>query len=292
MLKTIYNNIPFKKQLFMLIRHLYRPAPSVYQHLHFKGIFNVKLERNKSFKINHFGDIIENELFWSGIEEGWEKVSLDLWIRLCKDANCIVDIGANTGLYALIGKAMNKKSKVYAFEPVVRVFEKLEFNNKINQYDIYCSPYAISNRNGNAIIYDIPNTDHIYSVTVNKNMFTPETPTIKTEIQTKTLDTFIKEQNIEQIDLIKIDVETHEPEVLEGYLNNLQKHRPSILIEVLNNEVGKKIEELVKKMDYLYFNIDENSGIRKVDSILKSDYYNYLLCTKEVANKLGILSNE
>ena len=206
-------------------------------------------------------------MFWSGIEEGWEKVSLGLWVKLCKDANCIVDIGANTGLYALIGKAMNKESKVYAFEPVVRVFEKLEFNNKLNQYNIYCSPYAISNKNGSAIIYDIPNTGHIYSVTVNKNMFTPGTPTVKIEIQTKTLDTFIKEEDIDQIDLIKIDVETHEPEVLEGYLSNLKKHQPSILIEVLNDDVGRRIEEIVKDMGYLYFNIDENAGVKKVDSI-------------------------
>ncbi|MBL4668383.1 MAG: FkbM family methyltransferase [Flavobacteriales bacterium] len=292
MLKTVYNIIPFKKELFTLLKKIYQPSSKIYQHLHFKGVFRVKIDDNKSFKINHYGNIIENELFWSGIEEGWEKVSLGLWVQLCKDANCIVDIGANTGLYALIGKAVNKESKVYAFEPVERVFDKLKFNNDLNKYNIFCSTYAISNKNGNAIIYDIPNTDHIYSVTVNKNMFTPETPTIKIKIQTKTLDSFITEENIDHIDLIKIDVETHEPEVLEGYLGNIKKHQPSILIEVLNDEVGRRIEDLIKGMGYLYFNIDENAGIKKVNSILKSDYYNYLLCTKEVAIKLGILSHE
>lgn len=289
MLKKIYKILPFKREMFTVLKTVYKPKPNVYRHLHFKGVFKVKIDQKHHFKIKHFGNIIENELFWEGVDGGWEKVSLSLWITLCKNANCIVDIGANTGLYALIAKAVNKDAEVYAYEPVERVFDKLKYNVSINQYDIRCSSYAISNKNGKAIIYDIPDTDHIYSVTVNKNMFTPETPVIEKEIETITLDNVIEQENIKKIDLIKVDVETHEPEVIEGYLQNIKTHLPTFLIEVLNDEVGQKIQHLVKDLDYLYFNIDENTGIKKVDQILKSDYYNYLLCSKEVAKNLNLI---
>ena len=289
MIKTIYRILPFKRLFFSLLKTVYKPEARIYKHLHFKGVFKVEIDKQHLFKIKHFGNIIENELFWEGIHNGWEKVSFNLWIKLCKNANCVIDVGANTGVYALIAKCLNKNSKVYAFEPVERVFEKLEYNNQINNYNIHCNKIALSNKNGEAIIYDIPNTEHIYSVTVNKNMFTPGTPVVEKTIETITLDSFINKENISNIDLIKIDVETHEPEVIEGYLNNIKQHLPSILIEILNDEVGNKIEHLIKDLPYLYFNIDENSGIKKVDHILKSDYFNYLLCTEQVAKNLSLI---
>ena len=292
MLKKIYHIIPFKKELFSILKKIYVPSPGIYKHFHFKGIFNVNVKDHHNFKIMHYGHVIENELFWGGVYGGWEKISLQLWIKLCENANYIFDIGANTGLYSLIAKAINKNSEVYAYEPVERVFEKLKYNNWINSFNIHCSSYAISNKNGKAIIYDDPNAEHIYSVTVNKNMFSPEIPVVEKEIKTITLDTVIEKENINRIDLIKIDVETHEPEVLEGYAKYIKEHQPSILIEILNDEVGKKVESLVKNINYLYFNIDENKGIKKVDGISKSDYYNYLLCSEEVARNIGILADD
>lgn len=89
--------------------------------------------------------------------------------------------------------------------------------------------------------------------------------------------------------LVKIDVETHEPEVLSGFKVSLRKFQPVMLIEILNEEVGKKVEDLILGLDYMYFNIDEKGGIRQTSNIVKSDYYNYLLCNKEVANSLGLL---
>ena len=46
------------------------------------------------------------------------------------------------------------------------------------------------------------------------------------------------------------------------------------------------MEDILKEMDYEYYIIDENSGIVKVEHLRKSDYYNFLICTPEVARKL------
>ena len=113
---------------------------------------------------------------------------------------------------------------------------------------------------------------------------------VPTTIRVARLDTLIEQLKIEKIDLIKLDVETYEAEVLEGLGTYLDKFRPTLLIEILNDEVGHRIEALLKGKDYLYFNIDEETNsIRKVEEITKSDYYNYLICNPKVAEEIGLL---
>ena len=46
---------------------------------------------------------------------------------------------------------------------------------------------------------------------------------------------------INKIDLIKIDVEMHEPEAIEGMIDILKRDRPFILIEILTVEIANKI---------------------------------------------------
>lgn len=287
-IKTVYHYLPFKKEFYSAIRTVWKPKESIYKHLHFVGVFTVPVDETKKFKIKHYGYQIENSVFWSGLTSGWEKESIKLWIQLCERSQVIFDLGANTGIYSLIGKCVNPKADVYAFEPVSRVFAKLKENIALNKYDIIPVEKAVSNADGVATIYDT-SSEHTYSVTVNKNLHSKEVNVVEAKIETITLDSFIRQNNIKRIDLIKIDVETHEPEVIEGFSEYLSKFQPSILIEILNNEVGEKISKMIEGLGYLYFNIDERGGIRQVDKITKSDYYNYLLCNFQIAVELGLV---
>lgn len=288
LIKFLYDLFPFKKHLFLFLKIFCIPKHSLYQHLYFRGIFKVKTN-NSHFIIKHYGYELENEIFWAGLTGNWEKESIKLWIKLCKYSEVVFDIGSNTGIYALIAKTINPNSKVYAFEPVKRIFIKLQKNISLNNFDIFPIEKAVSNSDGIATIYD-PQIEHIYSVTVNKNFLSPDSKVLETEIEIITLDSFIKQNNINKIDLIKIDVETHEPEVLEGFSEYLSQFKPAILVEILTNEVGNKVESLVEGLGYLYFNIDERGSIRQVGNITKSDYYNYLLCNPDIASKIGLIN--
>ena len=242
----------------------------------------------ESFKIEHFGQQIENELFWNGLDGGWEKTSIRLWKELCRDAKVILDIGANTGLYSLVSKTVSPDSQVYAFEPVERVFDKLKKNIILNKFNIQAERLALSNYNGTATIYDIPG-EHILSVTVNKNLHNPATQVQPVKIQVAEFFTYFNENKIQGCDLIKIDVETHEPEVLEGMRELLYIFKPVILIEVLSDEIGEQIQKIVSPNNYLYFDIDEEWEIKHVLKIKKSSHFNYLLCSDTVARKLELV---
>jgi FkbM family methyltransferase len=287
-IKAVYDFIPFKKELFTALRVIWKPRERIFKHLHFVGVFTVPVTEEKKFKIKHYGYQIENEVFWSGLTSGWEKESIKLWMKLCETSEVIFDIGANTGIYSLMAKCIRPDASVYAFEPVARVFTKLKENIALNRYDIIPVKKAMSNTDGVAIIYDT-STEHTYSVTVNKNLNAKEIDVVETKIETITMDSFIREKNIKKIDLIKIDVETHEPEVIEGFSEYISRFQPSILIEILNNDIGEKISKMIQHLDYLYFNIDERGGIRQVSKITKSDYYNYLLCDAQIASKIGLI---
>ncbi len=291
-LKSIYRAVPFKKQIFKLIKLAWIPPSNITQHLHFNAPVKVNVEKKAAFNIHHYGYIIENELFWYGIEGGWEKASFKLWKELSKNAKTIFDIGANTGVYSLISGSVNPDAKIYAFEPINSVYKKLIHNVQLNSFknNVSAKEIALSNYTGEAVIYLEKNATHSLSVAVNKSLLANDIDFRTEKIKTITLGQFIEENKINKIDLIKIDVETHEPEVLEGMGIYLRKFKPTLLIEILNDEIGKKVEQLIQGIDYLYFNIDEQGGtVEEATCITKSKYYNYLICSKEIAILLKLV---
>jgi FkbM family methyltransferase len=287
--KKVYSFIPFKKQIFQTIRLFWVPPHSVYKHFHFTGTIKLKVDNGASFFMKHYGMEIENDFFWKGLTGGWEKISMKYWMMLSRNAKVVLDIGANTGVYSLCAKAINPSSKVYAFEPLKQMFTKLVLNNEINHYDIACIEKAASDKNGKTVIYET-GIDHVAAASLNIETRQYGDLDVETEIDAITLDSFIEEYNIEKVDLVKMDVETHEPNVLEGYKKFLKQHRPDLLIEVLTDEVGHKLQEILDGLNYHYFNIDDKKGIvRRTDIITKSDYSNYLVCTRESAKQLKLI---
>jgi len=271
-IKAIYSSIPFKKELYSILKIFWIPQEPIFRHLHFTEPYTVKIDKNRKFKI-HNGYKIANQIFWKGLTGKWEKESIKLWLQLCEFSDCIFDIGANTGVYALVAKSVNPNAEVYAFEPHPLFFNFLQKNIELNGYKINSYKNAISNFDGNISIDD----------------FTGQSPGIS--VEAISLDTFIERNKLGRIDLLKIDVEGHEPLVMEGFVKYLAQFKPTFLIEILNNDVAEVIYNAVNKYDYMYFNIDEIKGIRQTDRIEKSDSFNYLICSKEIAEKLGILKD-
>jgi FkbM family methyltransferase len=240
--------------------------------------------------MNHEGYQIENEIFWQGLDGGWEKVSVGLWKKLVKNSPTIFDIGANTGVFALIAKAVNPSAEVYAFEPIARIYDKLRKNIQLNNFAIKSFPVAISDKDGKAEILDNPSVENEYSLSLNNDHNSKSAEQIKVEIDIITLDTFIEQNNINKIDLLKIDVESHEGEVMEGFAKHLPLFKPTLLIEILRNPVGEKVQRTLTGLNYLYFNIDENGEILKVENITRrGNNYNYLICQPAIAAQLGLI---
>ncbi len=283
LIKKVYKWMPFKKEIFSVLRKIWTPSERLFKHLYFKGIFSIPVNNNASFKMKHYGYQLETEIFWRRINGNWEKYSLVIWQKLSEKADVVFDIGANTGIYSLLTKTINPKANVQAFEPMPKIFEKLHMNIQINNFDIQCHEIAASDNTGTAMIYDV-GAEHDYAASItNRHSFTNAT-----EIRTTKLDDFIQSNDILHVDLLKIDVEGHEPEVLSGFSNGLAKFKPSMLIEILTADVANKINIQIDGLGYHIYSIDEEKGLTRLEEIKVVGGYNFLICQPSIANYLGL----
>lgn len=285
-LRNVYRAIPAKQPLFSFIKSLFPIPYSLYRNLRFNGIIKVNTG-DRSFKIHtDYDKYVETKLFWKGLNAKYEKMSYNLWMNLSKKSSVILDVGANTGIYSLIAKTVNPTAEVYGFEPMPDVYEQLVANEKLNNFGIHCLELATSNQDGTADIYTNP-AEKLYTSTLNSENTVEDS--IKTTIKTITLKTWIEENNISKIDLMKVDVESFEPQVMQGMGEYLKQMCPAMLMEILSNEVGLEVEKYLEGCDYIYFNLDEETQPVQVPHLKAEGYLNHLICSKETAQELGIL---
>ena len=68
------------------------------------------------------------------------------------------------------------------------------------------------------------------------------------KLQQISLDSFVKENQIEYVNIIKIDVEGYEPFVLDGCINTIKKFKPILYIEITPlwfKNVGRPFKEIL-----------------------------------------------
>jgi FkbM family methyltransferase len=274
LIRRLYQLIPFKIFIFRIIRAVWLPPHTIWQHFYFSGKFPFYYNGKKLWMYNQ-NTSFETSVFWQGyINE--EKTSVHYWSILCRYSDVIVDIGANSGYYAIIAKALNPKAHVIAFEPVDRIFSTLKKNVAANHFNITCIQAAISNHTGTALLYDYPEQHH-YQASLNKESMSRKNDVISYEVPVMRLDDYAANNNITRIDLIKIDVEGHEAAVFEGALKILQQSTPSILFEVKEEAHAARIQEMINGLGYSFYNIDEANGLIPVSAIERSHHWNFLL---------------
>jgi FkbM family methyltransferase len=291
LLKQLYFLIPFKKYLFFALRPL-SLSDKIIKHLGFRGNVKIRISNNLYIKMYNDNFYIEQRFFWRGLD-GWEKYSNKIWTELAKNSDIIFDIGANSGVYSLLAEAVNKSCTVYAFEPIPRIFQLLNENIRLNRFEnITAINYALSDHKGIAEMPDLEN-GMIYESSLEKGFIESldylkvKDKLIFHKVNVETLADVITEYNIDRIDLMKIDVETHEPMVIKGMGRFLAKFKPIIIIEILNETVASKLSEYFTQSDYIFYNISEDRGYEKVENLSSSADYNFIICPKIKVNILN-----
>ncbi|MCF8276020.1 MAG: FkbM family methyltransferase [Flavobacteriales bacterium] len=258
-------------------------SESSWQHLYFQGEFSFNFNGQTLKLINH-NSSFETSIFWTGTFHD-ERASLQIWYALCEHSKNIVDIGANTGVYSIVAKSANPNSNLAAFEPIDRIFSKLEANILLNGMNVTMEKMAASNSNGSTIIYDLP-AEHHYHASLVKEEVEHHEGIRAVEVEVIRLDDYLVRKNWSSLDLVKIDVEGFEIEVIEGMKDALQRWQPSILIELKDAERAAKMEAMVASLGYRFYDIDENVGIRQTNGLMASTKWNCLLLNSKHARLL------
>ena len=95
---------------------------------------------------------------------------------------------------------------------------------------------GVSDKNETATLY-FPS---LTTASINKHIESD----IKVDIELVTLDSFAESKKLSTIDIIKLDVEGHELQALEGALNTIEKYKPIIIIE-LSTYIFNKNESII-----------------------------------------------
>ena len=231
-----------------------------YRHVPYRGLVKIEVTPGHSFRIVARGGHIENSLYWEGTYEH-EAATMRRWTELACDSKVVLDIGANSGVFALAAAAMGA-TQVHAFEPLPRVYEILRENFAANSFpSVNAWQYAISDNPGEAELFD-PGGDAPTSASLSSQFshshFCDGLSTIRVPVTS--VDVFCAERGIGQVDLIKIDVEGHEEFALRGMVQTVSRCRPVIVMEVLD-EYDSQLRSVVSKLfgsDYSWERIDES----------------------------------
>ena len=179
---------------------------------------------------------------------------------------CVFDVGANIGLFSLQVGQVVEDATVYAFEPIPATYDCLRLNAELYPADVRAFHCGVSSENGEAAFTYYP---HVSLISGRYADAGEERDVLKAFLRNqqqegaiatalsgeqldelledrlaheqvtcrlRTLSDVIREEGIEQIDLLKIDVEKSELDVLAGLEEEDWKKVRQIVMEV--HDVG------------------------------------------------------
>jgi|688.fasta_scaffold233639_2 FkbM family methyltransferase len=139
-----------------------------------------------------------------------------------RDRQHALDIGANIGyVTSWLGK---RWPRVTSFEPTPNTYECLQLN--CTRSHIRLHNFGLSNINGNLCFATSDAKPDQNQIITNESKLRKHWGV--TRVPTRRLDSF----NFSTVDLIKIDVEGHEHQVVNGALKTIQRCRPAIVVEI------------------------------------------------------------
>ncbi len=247
-------------------------------------------------------DGVATQLYYG---QSFENTDLRLFQIISEKATCILDVGAFSGLYSVVGALKNSNARIFTFEPSSIAVKRIEQNLRLNRItNVTLIESAVGAQNGKINFY-IPKNDSISTVSSVNEKFTvrksnegvkesKRTKVLQKSVPITTLDSFAEKHELSNIELIKIDVETHEMAVFEGARKILEKYNPVIIVEIFLNEERKKFfNSFTRELGYYPYLIT-NDGIVRLDNGLIPNYggCNYLFSKKKTKYVYSTLSNK
>jgi FkbM family methyltransferase len=158
----------------------------------------------------------------------WFERELEFWRQYIQPGMTVIDVGAGVGIYSFsAAQRVGESGRVYAIEPCSDTVDLLQETCLVNQIDrVEVFKNAVGDRDGNFNLILQSSSELNYLAEFNQ----PIEPGTEVEaVNCITLDTFIRQENIDRVDVIKISTEGNELAVLIGCEQLLTKFTPTII---------------------------------------------------------------
>ncbi|MBS0650065.1 MAG: FkbM family methyltransferase [Verrucomicrobia bacterium] len=168
--------------------------------------------------------------------KAWEDHISKFIARYAQPGSKVLDIGAHIGTHTLtMAKCVGEQGEVYAIEPQPKIFRELFLNMKLNHaHNVSCLWGAAGAENGTIEISDFAPFNEGGTSLVETNIYSGDWSYRVVGGSGLFVDLFtIDSLNLDNVSLIKMDVEAMENIVLDGARNTILNNRPVILIEIM-----------------------------------------------------------
>jgi FkbM family methyltransferase len=160
----------------------------------------------------------------------YEKDEIAFFERVIEPEMIFVDVGANVGLYTALGlRRMRYPGKIICVEPDPASASFLKQTIRSNQVGgqspkVSLYQLALSDTQGELILHKNPENKG------DNRIYADSLCTEAIRVRTDTLDSLMESEAIEEINLIKIDVQGAEAKVLAGARRVLQKSTDCVMV--------------------------------------------------------------
>jgi FkbM family methyltransferase len=165
--------------------------------------------------------------FHSYFPSDYEYENFQFLEKSCKKGGIVIDIGAHIGLFAIrASQVVGEKGKVYAFEPTPQTHNLLLKTIAINKKQSCVVPRkeAVAEKEGvtffNISEHEGDNSNSLVEYRHDKKLE-------KVEVKLVSIDSFLADQNLQNVDFVKIDAEGYEYFVLLGAKKTFTSKRPT-----------------------------------------------------------------
>ena len=163
----------------------------------------------------------------------------EYWLlpKLCTPNTNAVDVGGNTGIYAYYLSLIAQRVDVFEPNPIC-----LKQLSRIRTANMCIHGVALSDRHGEAVMRFDPNNTGIG--TIEKRNRLRNNPGIRDLVERKVQTRRLDDMQLLNVGFIKIDVEGHEPAVVRGAIELIERDHPAILLECEMRHNATSFEEL------------------------------------------------
>ena len=222
-----------------------------------------------------FGPQKAKKLLWSSLENALRKTYPNVngggehvcWeqIKVNFNSPSIIDVGANMGKLSYFYLNIFPGAKVYAVEPIKEFFDKID-DAGLSKFNL-----ALSNKQKTLTLYQSGGGSKPFPKT------TRGKKTSTFNVRALPGDDFVKEFNIDKVNIIKIDVEGFDFEVLQGFKEVIKNDKPCIQFELSKwwLQVGYTLTQaqtFFEDLDYELFHMTDN-GFKKLNNELPDSLF-------------------
>jgi FkbM family methyltransferase len=218
-----------------------------------------------------------NDVSWSVFVGGmYEPNELALFAATLQPGMTVLDVGANDGLYTLVAASrVGEGGSVLALEPSSREFERLLANVDLNGLrNVKAFRLALYGHSGRCRLTRA-GFGHEGSNAIGGRIVNPGITAAGSEnVALETLDTFASAEDLDRLDLVKVDAEGSEFRILQGGLATIRRFRPVILMEVAPDHLSAQgsttadLLKLVAAIDYRTWVFDSQGQPHRHDGEL------------------------